>query len=369
MKARFGGLLWGSGPTDTAVTNYAIRTHLFGVAVAERCNELDPTSEGQTPSHRVSLIVRGYSARIEQRAFKAIVKTGIANDSVIGTKPGSAPRWRLALSPTNHLLACLRSKALAQSDDAEAVKELLPEHARALHHLQEEIDALCNTNGPVARLSQLCRGNISWDAYISEETVSIEQIVGWMRQIIRAAEGIFTTPGGARGELYADMWAKAKIVGVDESACMQKADLCSIWGNTLRPLILAGDDKQLQPTVMEYDNQGSFNNYSNRFGPNGRISALASFLAQGLPCFRMLKQLRMCRGMFDLARDLFYTDYQDMAYGPWSDVSLPQHATGVLFEKFLRGRNLKKAPSLSPEGSLLPVFRKCSPCVHWRAAS
>lgn len=185
------------------------------------------------------------------------------------------------------MLACLRSKALAQSDDAEAVKELLPEHARALHDLQEGIDALSDTNEPIARLSQLCRGDITWDAYMKGDTVRVEQLVALMIRIIQAAEGIFTTPGEATDDIYADMWAKAKIVGVDESAGMHKADLCSIWGNTLRPLILAGDDT-LRP-VMEYDNRDLAHNYPNRFGPAGRISALASLLAQGLPCFRMLK--------------------------------------------------------------------------------
>ena len=46
---------------------------------------------------------------------------------------------------------------------------------------------------------------------------------------------------------------------------MHKSDLFYVQGNTMRPLILAVDDKQLLPTVIEDPNQNAENIHTNRF--------------------------------------------------------------------------------------------------------
>jgi hypothetical protein len=349
--------VFGSGPTNTAVTNFALRVHGQGRNVAKRCNDASPASGVATPQYRCPLVVRGYSARIELRAFKNVLKTGVADDKAYQSRnPSDTPRWRLALSPSNGLLAVLRSKPLEQSQEAGAVQTLIPEDAPFIYELQSEIDALYGTDGAVARLVQLARGELTWEAYCQGTMATNDLLEKWMQRIIDAADIVMTTPAGAQSQWFRGAWAKAKVIAVDEAGCMHKADLCSIWGNTLKPIILAGDVKQLPPTMMELQNQDAKQNWVNRFALAGRISALAWLQAAGIPTFRLLQQLRMCKGMFDLANKLFYTDYDKMPYGAWSDPSNDSHAIGVAFEKYLASRHFKQplAPSLA--GSLLPVF-------------
>ena len=94
----------------------------------------------------------------------------------------------------------------------------------------------------------------------------IEALLG---KIIIRADVLLTTPAAvAAPGFYADVWAKAKAVAIDEASCMSRADLCSAWGNILRILVLTGDTLQLRPTVMEP---------LSRFKGDAKISALGFF--------------------------------------------------------------------------------------------
>ncbi|KAK3386396.1 P-loop containing nucleoside triphosphate hydrolase protein, partial [Sordaria brevicollis] len=357
LKSSRGGKVFGSGPTNAAVTNFALRVHERAFAVTERCNKATPTSSTATPRYRIPLVVRGYGQKFEVAAFDHILKTGVADDTAHKPlNPADPPRWRLALSPSNWLLAVLGSKFLEENKEAGIVKNLLPEHASALHELKDEIDKLCVNDTAVARIVQRIRGELSWDDYRSGTSVPRNIIPGWLERIIGIADVVMTTPAAAQKPWFSKSWATAKIIAIDEAGCMHKADLCSIWGNTLRPAILAGDVKQLPPAMMELGKQDANDNFLNRFGNSGHISALAWLQAAGIPTFRLLQQLRMCQGMFDLANEQFYKDYPKMRYGDWCKASNASHAVGVALEKFIAGLNLRQALTRSPEDSLLPVF-------------
>ncbi|KAK3386384.1 hypothetical protein B0T20DRAFT_491693, partial [Sordaria brevicollis] len=357
-----GGKVYGSGPTNTAVSNFALRVYTNGCKVIDRFNKVAP------PTSRLSypLVVRGYSNKAEVGAFKDILQKGVANDGAYTPyRRESRRRWQLALSPSNWLLAILGSKALEESQQAGCIFTLLPQHATFLHVLREEID---RGTGAVVRIRQLARGELTWGDYCNGETMSKFQLEDWFRRIIDNADVVMTTPAQAQAKWFKGFWSAAKVIGIDEAGCMDKADLCSIWGNTLRPIILAGDVKQLTPTIMELNNMeeekitGDSTTdkeeryYKNRFGLSGRISALAWLQGLGLPTFRLLRQMRMCKGQFDLANKVFYKDYPKMLYGGYCVASHSDHAVGVLFEKFIARQNLVDTLKPSPDDSLLPIF-------------
>jgi hypothetical protein len=348
-----GGKVYGSGPTNAAVTNFAERFYKVGSQVTRRCNEAAP-SQGAL-AYRRSLVVRGYSERAETDAFFEILRSGVADDTApTQRRPTKSVRWKLSLSASGWLLAVLGSKALACSGAEVAMRELDPADAAFLHDLRREYVDAGATDGPMKRLLQVAQGEISWEEYSGDSMVPAQMIGNGMRRIINAADVVMTTPAGAQRQWYKDAWSSAKVIAVDEGGCMGLADLCSIWGNTLRPLVMAGDVKQLPPAVMELQNSDVNGNYANRFGLAGRVSGLAWLQGLGIPTFRLLQQMRMANDMFGLAQKLFYNDHQ-LGYGPGSDPSLDSHAVGHSFEKFLSEGKFKgyQAP---PPGKLLPMF-------------
>ena len=62
----------------------------------------------------------------------------------------------------------------------------------------------------------------------------------------------------------------------------------SVWGNTLLPCIIAGDEKQLPPAVMTDNEKDEAGNYLNRLANDARISPLKFFFkASCWPIYRM----------------------------------------------------------------------------------
>jgi hypothetical protein len=304
--------------------------------------------------------LRGYPIEREIKAFQNVLKTGgyerfiLPDPSSSGHSSLDTPRWTLSLSLCNWLLAILRSKTLGDSETATPVKNLDVADSIFLHELQAEIDTSAATTGPLQRLSQLVRGELTYEQYSQGSMLDKDSIRRLMERMVAGADVVMTTPAGAQVSAYHTAWSKAMVIAIDEAGYMHKADLCSIWGNTLRPIILAGDIKQLPPTMMEFRNQHADGTFLNRFALTGRISALGWIRAQGWPSFRLLRQLRMAKNMFHLAQKLFYKDHV-LQYGPGTDPSLECHAAGIALEKYIAGRGLKHYKACK-EGVLLPVF-------------
>ena len=328
------GRVFGTGPTHASVTNCAIRVHQRGTLVVESYIDKNKDKDIRRPC-----VVRGFRWKDELKAFRNILETGVADDNAAGKKSS----WTLALSVTNWLLAVCRSRALEESQAPNIVKTIQPYDQESLHKLQAEIDG-----DDLADFRRLVRKEISWaDCFGQNDGPMLMRIGKWMRQIVNNTTAFFTTPAGAKFEGYTRLTEGATAVVVDEAGCMNIADLCSVWGPaTGRPLVAAGDIRQLDPAVMEM---------KNRFREQMKVSALAFLQASGLPVYRMRVQIRMCNDMFGLAGKLAYSDMK-MSYHPLSDPSQSHHALGRLWEEWLL--DVRQYPSLrrSKTGTLQPVF-------------
>ncbi|PHH81078.1 hypothetical protein CDD80_3360 [Ophiocordyceps camponoti-rufipedis] len=217
----------------------------------------------------------------------------------------------------------------------------------------KEIRRTLSTMPVTAKLRALVAGTLSWDEYEKTATQGNE-FETVFRVILQNAQCLACTPAQAcQGDLK--MWknTRARAIAVDEAGSMTRADLLSVWGNTLLPCVLAGDDTQSAPmkSLLEKDADDFF---VNRLALNGRISPLLFLKASGWPVYRLRRQLRMARGLFDICHKGIYANVP-LEYGSESDIDLPRHAPGRALETFMKG----KFPDLESEtGLLLPI------CVH-----
>ncbi|KAM7187998.1 hypothetical protein V8F20_010733 [Naviculisporaceae sp. PSN 640] len=351
------GSIFGSGPTNVAVSNCAERLYWTGVTLTDRFNAgKEEDAQVQRP-----LVVRGYKLKDECKAFWSIMLgRRVPDDDAISIGRWSpAPAWKYALSPCNWLLVALGYEPAESSPVKKAVKTVHDRDHPVLLEIRRELEA--DQLPPVQRFLRLVRGEINAQEYQGKETIQGSVIEKYMLRIISCASAVLTTPACAyvpppspgqkekseADRAYEDYKIRAGGVLVDEAGCMVRSDLLSVWGNTLRPLFMAGDTKQLTPPDMEP---------LNRFSLDLTNSALNFFQGSGLPVYRLRVQLRMCNDQFGLARRLVYKDIDGFHYGPSSDPSLDLHAMGRDFENFLV--NVKKFPGLkaSPAGTIQPVF-------------
>ena len=336
------GKVFGSGPTHVAIDNFAGRLYQRGTAVVQRYNA---GKNGDDPRVRRPLVVRGHKLKDEIEAFKNLLKSAVADNTAAPKSSWRLPsRWTYALSASNWLLVLLKSNAAKTSRCQAAVKELDLDDSASMHELQKGLDQ----SKDWSRARELVCRKIKWAEYIQGQVVSDDQIKSLLIAIIKCADVVLTTPATSEFDIvYAAAKKKAKGIVIDEAGCLNRADLCSVWGNTLRPLVLAGDSLQLRPTAMER---------RNRFQKDLQFSALAFFQASGLPVYRLRTQLRMCNDMFGPARSLVYKDLDKFQYGPDSDPSGPMHDLGRKFEHWLL--HVRRFPGLRPSrpNTLEPVW-------------
>ncbi|KAB5576424.1 hypothetical protein GE09DRAFT_1216121 [Coniochaeta sp. 2T2.1] len=132
---------------------------------------------------------------------------------------------------------------------------------------------------------------MAWTEYIAGATVTNDELEDLFARIYKAADILFTTTGPLRTDLQssrytlhnhwmrpAALWpsvecqATADVIAIDAAANMNRADLCSIWGNTLRPILLAGDPLQLTLTAMEQASVDIDKTALNRLANDGSYS-------------------------------------------------------------------------------------------------
>ncbi|KAK0710984.1 P-loop containing nucleoside triphosphate hydrolase protein [Lasiosphaeris hirsuta] len=332
--------VFGSGPTHVAISNFAERLYCRGAVVVSRCNAKKKGTETRV---RRPFVVRGQRLDREVEAFLNVLKYSSAGDSAIACLPWTpASSWTYALSPVNWLLVAIGSDAAKRSTTKHAVLNLHPDDSQFLHDLRNEIGQDKSWSG----FCQVVRGEINWHQYKLGGAIDDDEIEKLLIRIIRNADVVLATPGTAIYPTYSQVKLEARGIVIDEAGCMNRADLYSIWGNTLRPLFMAGDIMQLRPAFFERRNQ---------LKADAQMSALEFFQGAGFPVYRLRTQLRMCNGMFDLARNLVYKDVE-MKYGPFSSIDQPQHAIGRAFEDWLV--NTCNFPDLKPSqaGALEPVW-------------
>ncbi|EXM17002.1 P-loop containing nucleoside triphosphate hydrolase [Fusarium oxysporum f. sp. vasinfectum] len=341
MQATFGQILC-SAPTHVAVDNFASRLDQRTRAIAERYNKGKAPGDSSRLRHR--FVLRAFTATDEDTVLKRLLEK--PHDLKGATQRGSfsrESRWKMHLSLPYWILVLLRSPA---------VDQLHPDASPELHKIQQAWDNRAELKG----LRDLVMGKMSWAEY-SKTPNHDGAISGMMKSVRDVADFLCSTPANAARKPLKFWKAEfAKGLAVDEAGNMHRADLYGLWGNTLLPCLLAGDPRQLTPTVMTTNEEDAAGNPLNRFAEDGLLSPLAFFVATGIPVYRLKTQLRMADGMFDMISRIIYPDVP-FKYGPGSQVGLPAHKIGRDVEAFLRGKFSALSPS--PAGKLLPVFVHC----------
>lgn len=102
------------------------------------------------------------------------------------------------------------------------------------------------------------------------------------------ADILCTTPAMSMQEPYS-IWkmTRARGIAVDEAGNISRPDLYRVWGNTMLPCLLGGDDKQLPPAVMTVDDKDIEGDHINRLAQDAKLSALEFFRASGWPIYRL----------------------------------------------------------------------------------
>ncbi|KAG8352577.1 hypothetical protein FVEN_g9414 [Fusarium venenatum] len=347
MHASLGKVL-ASGPTNVAVNNLCDRISVVSNRVTDRYN----SDRERASRRRRPLVLRGFRLDNEHAAFNNLLKNlDLGNNAAPFVLWGAQLKWKLQFSATYWLLMCLGSCAVPALHD---------DDSKALHNLRHDL----NRRSDMASLRKRVAGKITWDEYVNSSRLTKAEFETLVGRLIKSADILCTIPALAESEPNLSDWKvnSARAIAIDEAGNMSRGDLCSIWGNTLLPCLLAGDDKQLAPVVITSEELDADGNSINRFGPDGRISALEFVMGSGWPVYRLRTQLRMARGQFDICRATVYSDVNS-SYSPGSDISLPAHRTGRVLEEYIRVR----FPDVtSPEDeNLVPLFVSCknSTCI------
>ncbi|KAG5747292.1 hypothetical protein H9Q69_002496 [Fusarium xylarioides] len=267
------GAVMASAPTPTAVNKFASDLHSASRSVSCKYN----IGRNQESSCRAALVIRGFQLQVECDAFKRLLQFPHLGDEAAGDDEwGVKLDWKLHLSATFWLLTCL---------DSESLPPLHKEDANILHKFH---DLLAKTD-IFTRLIERVSGKISWGEYVAGETVADTEIMGLMEMLIEVADIVCTTPSLAHTEDHLKKWKvkRARGIAIDEAGGMSRGDLYSIWGNTLLPCLLAGDEEFLPLEVKSYQDRDADGNRRNRFGDDARKSALEFLTATGWPVYRV----------------------------------------------------------------------------------
>ncbi|RFU75706.1 dna helicase [Trichoderma arundinaceum] len=299
------GNVYATAATHVAADNFAERLNQITENVTRRRN----ISNGSTQSVRRALVIRGYKTLEETEAFHNLLKKPYMGDGAATWVPKS--RWKV------NLIVSLSIK----------------------------------------RLLDVASGKIDWAEYKKGKVDSNEIMETLFRSILNYAD-ILCTNAALSNRAPFRTWKieRAKGIAVDEASNISRPDLYCVWGNTLLSCVLAGDDKQLPPTVMSLKNRDGEGNHIDRLGLDGQISPLSFFKANGWPIFRLRTQFRMGTGLFDLCHRQVYSDVP-LEYGPGCDISLEKHSAGRQLEAYLQQRFPNLTPA--PAATFKEVFIHC----------
>ncbi|RBR21413.1 uncharacterized protein FIESC28_04950 [Fusarium coffeatum] len=158
-----------------------------------------------------------------------------------------------------------------------------------------------------------------------------------MSQVVECANFVVVTPIVSASKPYrsSNCW-KAKTVLFDEAAAMHRADGLLVYGNSIRPAVVFGNEKQLPSAPMPMGARRDDENAVNRFGQDAKTSSLS---------------------MFDTALAVTYSHLKDhFSYGPSCELSTLSYANAI--RTFINGEhNLGLPPT-----TMSPVFVDCVEC-------
>nr|RBQ99385.1 hypothetical protein FVER53263_10854 [Fusarium verticillioides] len=330
LQAKLGPILC-SAPTDTAVDNFAYHLNKQTWDVTERLNigkSLDDSNR-----YRRKLVIRLYSPNEEMNAFYILFTRPELGEEVLN--PWKVPgelnedvNWKFHLSAAYWLLLLFESPAVD--------RRLGPDDSLALHELKKLIDE--DTDFGAIRHGH---------ARAFSETLE-ERFTELLDMLLEEADMLCTTPRTCGSNEFMP-WQRrlAQGVVVDQAGRMNRPDLYRVWGNTLLPCFLIGDTRSEQPTIQTTsEKEPGTENYYNRFAGDGQISGLEFLQASGLPVFRLDTQVRMAKGMYDLAAQVFYPQLPLQYHQSDQEIADQQPDVGQELEAYVRMKypNLRKPP-------------------------
>ncbi|EKJ73155.1 hypothetical protein FPSE_06768 [Fusarium pseudograminearum CS3096] len=347
MEAKVGKVLC-SGPTNVAIDNFSRRLFSRSQAIADHYNK--GKALGDPTRRQYKLVLRAYNPTHEHTAFTHLLEDPKAVQNAAPTSAWKFPsKWKLPLSCAFWILLALGSRA--------AGRELHPDDPVFVHELRNRIAQ----RKDLTPLSEFAQGKITCEEFTEaySQKQCMEAVEGLMSALVRNADFLCVTPAASQYHKSYREWkiTAARAVAVDEAACMSRADLCCVWGNTLLPCFMFGDPRQLPPTVLtKRDTLTNTDHFVNRFSSYGEVSAMSALMASGLPVYRLKVQLRMVQGMFDLVSSVIYPDVP-FTYHMSRAATNPEFKVGQEIETYLG----VKFPELSVpiDGALRPVFIHC----------
>ncbi|RTE74323.1 hypothetical protein BHE90_011229 [Fusarium euwallaceae] len=263
------GKIYITGPTDAVVDSFAARLDRVGTSVTDRVNEGKKNGETRV---RYRHVVRGYKIDDEVSAFLHLLRFPDDDRAAPSWFLSGQSDWKMPLSAAYWLLILLRSPK---------VRPLRLDDSAALHEMRSRIEK--DRDEQLYRLGALAAQGIDWIEYEQGAMLSKDRLVLLLEDAVSAADIVCTTPSLSAKEPYSAWKHKAQGIVVDEAACMSRPDLYCVWGNTLLPCLMAGDDKEFPPKALDRHN---------RFGQHARISPLLWFKAMGWPVYRLSCQGR-----------------------------------------------------------------------------
>ncbi|KAK5991590.1 hypothetical protein PT974_09875 [Cladobotryum mycophilum] len=258
MEAKCGKILC-SAPTNVACDKFAAHIDKRTRDITMDCNK-DKEKNDRT-RFRHKFVVRAYNPRHEVAAFESLLQR--PHHEVASAKLDEEYGWKLHLSLAFWLLALVGSPA---------VRRLRLDDSDALWALRRSI----NDDVDFERLQGVATGILTWAQY-SARPVAQSVLESYMEKILECTDILCTTPAATHNFKPLRLWKNnlAKGVAIDDAATMNRADLYCVWGNTLLPCFLFGE--QLPPTVITAGEQDADGNFVNRFARSSHISALLFF--------------------------------------------------------------------------------------------
>lgn len=268
------GSIYSTAPTHVATAKFAERLHRISQSVTRRRNEGKKSGDGTRA--RRTFVMRCFSPDDETIAFVNILRNLHLGDKAAPNRDWSIDsNWTLNLTPSFWLLMVLRSPA---------VREIHEDDPKVIHEMQQQMDI----RRDYERLRAVATGKISWQKYESGPMVKKEAIEGMFGHLLRNTDILCTTTATSMQEPYSK-WKmiRARGIAVDEAGSISRPDLDRVWGDTMLPCLLGGDDNQLPPATTTVDDKDIEGYHINRLSQDAQLSALEFFRASGWPIYRL----------------------------------------------------------------------------------
>jgi hypothetical protein len=315
------GKVYCAAPTHVATSNFAQRLSRLSI-------EIDAAVPPHQRPRRLPMIVRGYNLNSETESFICAVRGTSAKPD-----PYSTRVWSMELSVCEYMLKVAGvGKYKLEPRDALALEQVRESLKTSSDGLKDVRDWLDDPSRPCPRT----------------------MIKKFAAIVLYCADAVCTTPFQASDVDYR-AWNRgaAKATVLDEAAAMLMTDALCVWVNDGRPLSVAGDERQLPPTVCNMASM-RLGKVANPFAYLARISVLEHAKKTHWPCFVLATQFRIAAGGFDVARDVVYHDIDNFEYAAQTALSL--HPAASRIEAWVvQTRHVRP----SPADKVLPVFVDC----------